>query len=64
MAKKQKKFAGWRKKKEKGNNKKFSGAFSVSLPEQTKKWILGVVIFILAIIVALSFFNLAGAAGS
>jgi len=35
-----------------------------SLPEETKKWILGVVVFIVAIIVALSFFDRAGVAGS
>ena len=34
-----------------------------TLPEETKKGILGVVIFVLAIIVALSFFDLAGVAG-
>lgn len=33
------------------------------LPNETKKWILGVVIFIIALIVALSFFDLAGVAG-
>ena len=40
---------------------RFSSLFV--LPDETKKWILGVVVFILAIIVALSFFNLAGVAG-
>ena len=34
-----------------------------ALPQETKKWIWGVVVFILAIIIALSFFNLAGVAG-
>ncbi|MDP3996048.1 MAG: DNA translocase FtsK [bacterium] len=33
------------------------------LPDETKKWIWGVIVFILAIIIALSFFNLAGVAG-
>ena len=33
------------------------------LPEETKKWILGVIFFILAIIVSLSFFEEAGIAG-
>jgi len=33
------------------------------LPEETKKWILGIIIFILAIIIALSFFDMAGMAG-
>jgi len=33
------------------------------LPEETKKWIFGIVIFILALIIALSFFDLAGVAG-
>ncbi len=37
--------------------------FSPLLPNETKKWILGVVIFIFAIIIALSFFNLSGVAG-
>jgi S-DNA-T family DNA segregation ATPase FtsK/SpoIIIE len=34
-----------------------------TLPDETKKWVYGVVIFILAIIVALSFFGKAGVAG-
>src|SRR4030042_3053435 len=38
-----------------------SGIFN--LPEETKKWIWGVVVLIIAAIVALSFFNLAGVAG-
>ncbi len=56
------------KKKKYKNNKKFlakekkPGIFS--LPEEVKKWISGVVIFILAIIVGLSFFDKAGGAGS
>ena len=33
------------------------------MPDETKKWVYGVVIFILAIIVALSFFGKAGVAG-
>ena len=33
------------------------------MPEETKKWILGIITFILAIIIALSFFDLAGMAG-
>jgi len=40
------------------------GFFSrFALPEETKKWIFGLLIFIIAIIVALSFFDLAGVAG-
>jgi len=34
-----------------------------TLPEEIKKWILGVVVLVIAIIVALSFFDLAGVAG-
>jgi len=55
------------KKKNKNNNKKsligekFTTLFT--LPDETKKWIWGVIVFVLAIIVALSFFNLAGVAG-
>jgi len=60
MSKKQKK----NQKKEREKNKKSSSAFTITLPERTKKWILGVVIFVLAIIVALSFFDKAGVAGS
>lgn len=37
--------------------------FHVSLPEETKKWAFGVIIFLMAIIIALSFFNKAGIAG-
>ena len=55
----------------KKNNKKFKGEGKFSklsslftLPEETKKWIWGIVIFILALIVALSFFDLAGIAGT
>jgi S-DNA-T family DNA segregation ATPase FtsK/SpoIIIE len=33
------------------------------LPEETKKWIFGVIIFIIAVIIVLSFFDLAGVAG-
>lgn len=36
---------------------------NLSLPEEAKKWIFGIVIFIPAIIITLSFFNLAGVAG-
>jgi len=35
-----------------------------TLPEEIRKWILGVVVFVLAIIVTLSFFGLAGVAGN
>ena len=54
-------------KKPKEKSKKF-GFFSLSklnpgLPDETKKWIWGIVIFILAVIVALSFFEKAGGAG-
>lgn len=49
------------------NNKKSPAikklAILFALPQETKKWIWGVIVFILAIIVALSFFNLAGVAG-
>lgn len=34
-----------------------------ALPPEIKKWIIGVIMFLIAIIIALSFFNLAGAAG-
>jgi len=56
------------KKKKHKNNKRFlakqrrPGIFY--LPGETKKWISGVIIFILAIIIALSFFGLAGVAGN
>ena len=33
------------------------------LPEEARRWIFGLVIFIVALIVALSFFDLAGIAG-
>ena len=59
MSKKQKK----NQKKEREKNKKSSSNFAINLPERTKKWILGVVIFVLAIIIALGFFDLAGVAG-
>ena len=36
---------------------------SFILPEETKNWIWGILIFIIAIIFVLSFFNLAGIAG-
>ncbi|MCX6760586.1 MAG: DNA translocase FtsK [Candidatus Nealsonbacteria bacterium] len=61
MKKKNKKnqlFGGQKKPKEKSEK---SSIFS--LPDQTKRWILGIITFILAIIVALSFFDLAGVAG-
>jgi len=56
------------KKKHKKNQKKRGGEENKKLhfpvlPVEIKKWILGVVIFIIAIIVALSFFDLAGPAG-
>ncbi|MDD2696899.1 MAG: DNA translocase FtsK, partial [Candidatus Pacebacteria bacterium] len=57
------------KKRNKKNQKKIKEASDhhkpniFTLPEETKKWIFGVVIFILAIIIALSFFDLAGVAG-
>ncbi len=56
-----------RKKKTKKNKKispkeKKPGIFS--LPAETKKWIFGIIIFILAIIIALSFFEMAGVAGA
>ncbi|MCX6759681.1 MAG: DNA translocase FtsK [Candidatus Nealsonbacteria bacterium] len=35
-----------------------------TLPEEIRRWILGVVVFVLAIIVTLSFFDLAGVAGN
>ena len=54
-------------KKKNKNNKKLSINEKLpalfALPEETKKWIWGVVVFILAIIIALSFFNSAGVAG-
>lgn len=52
---------------QKKNNKKSQlkekkpGIFA--LPRETRKWIFGVIVFILAIIVTLSFFDLAGIAG-
>ncbi|MBM3257984.1 MAG: hypothetical protein FJZ05_02110, partial [Candidatus Nealsonbacteria bacterium] len=56
------------KKKKHKNNKRFLNKQKKPsifyLPEESKKWISGVVIFILAIIVALSFFDLAGVAGA
>lgn len=56
-----------KKKKHKNNKRFFERQKKQSvfyLPEESKKWILGVIIFILAIIIALSFFNMAGMAGS
>lgn len=56
-----------KKKKNKNNKRFFEKQKKQSvfyLPEESKKWILGVIIFILAIIIALSFFNMAGMAGS
>jgi len=54
-------------KKNKKNNKKprdFSDKISIfTLPGETKKWIFGIIVFIIAIIVALSFFDRAGVAG-
>jgi S-DNA-T family DNA segregation ATPase FtsK/SpoIIIE len=35
----------------------------VLLPEESKKWILGIIVFVIATIIALSFFDLAGVAG-
>ncbi len=60
MSRKNRKSANWRTKKIKKKDRKPS---IFTLPEETKKWILGIVVFILAIIVALSFFNSAGVAG-
>ena len=55
------------KKKNGKNQRRFRGLIRLpkifSLPEGTKKWILGIAIFILAIIITLSFFDLAGVAG-
>jgi len=56
-----------KKKKNKNNKRFFEKQKKQSvfyLPEESKKWILGIIIFILAIIIALSFFNMAGMAGS
>jgi S-DNA-T family DNA segregation ATPase FtsK/SpoIIIE len=55
-----------RKKKKKNQKKpkeKVKKPSLLTLPEETKKWIGGVVIFLGAIIIALSFFDLAGIAG-
>jgi len=56
------------KKKRFKNNKKFwpkeKRPSAFALPEEIRKWILGVVVFVLAIIVTLSFFGLAGVAGN
>lgn len=51
-------------KKNNGNNKKSSGrGFRFSLPGRTKRYISGVLMILLAIIVVLSFFDLSGEAG-
>ena len=49
---------GQKKKKERARGKSI-----FSLPEEIRKWIWGVFILVLAMIVALSFFDLAGVAG-
>ena len=49
--------------KEKQPREKTKTAGIFNLPEETKKWIWGVVVFIIAAIVALSFFDMAGVAG-
>ena len=49
--------------KEKQPREKTKTVGIFNLPEETKKWIWGVVVFIIAAIVALSFFDLAGVAG-
>ncbi|MFH1714050.1 MAG: DNA translocase FtsK [Candidatus Nealsonbacteria bacterium] len=55
--------------KKKENNKQSSFKEKVNktgiftLPEETKKWIMGIVVFIIAVIIALSFFEAAGVAG-
>ncbi|OGZ18694.1 MAG: hypothetical protein A2175_00175 [Candidatus Nealsonbacteria bacterium RBG_13_42_11] len=51
------------KKNQKKNKGKIGKPNMFALPEETKKWIWGVLILILAAIVALSFFDLAGVAG-
>lgn len=51
------------KKNQKKNKAKIGKPNMFALPEETKKWIWGVLILILAVIVALSFFDLAGVAG-
>ena len=54
-------------KKNKKNKRNFKGgnklASLFTLPPEANKWILGIFIFILAVIIALSFFDLAGVAG-
>jgi DNA segregation ATPase FtsK/SpoIIIE, S-DNA-T family len=52
------------KKNKKKTIEKNSKTKRVFLPEETKKWILGILIFILSIIVTLSFFGMAGIAGN
>lgn len=49
--------------KERQPREKIKKAGIFTLPEETKKWIWGVVVFIVAAVVALSFFDLAGVAG-
>jgi S-DNA-T family DNA segregation ATPase FtsK/SpoIIIE len=55
------------KKRKNRKSKKSSGkkekTSRVLLPEETKKWISGIIVFVIAIIIALSFFDLAGVAG-
>ena len=50
-------------KKNKKNNLKEKKPSRFSLPEETKRWIWGVVMFLIATIVVLSFFKLSGIAG-
>jgi len=52
------------KKNQKKSKEKIKKPSVFALPEETKKWILGIVIFTIAIIIALSFFSLAGVAGN
>jgi len=52
------------KKNQKKSKEKIKKPSVFALPEETKKWILGIVIFTIAIIIALSFFDLAGMAGN
>jgi S-DNA-T family DNA segregation ATPase FtsK/SpoIIIE len=49
--------------KSKKSGRKKEKTSRVLLPEETKKWILGIIVFVIAIIIALSFFDLAGVAG-
>lgn len=41
----------------------FLSKLNSTLPQETRKWILGVFIFVISAIIALSFFDLAGVAG-